>query len=127
MSEEFTREEKLDASRLLLSGFVAEIIGGGSIFLIVLIIGLLDPFFAAFLIIIIAASATLGCGLIMIWLGNPYNIYWKKAKGIYTDVGDGDLNEDPNIIEVKQGVKTRVNGNLMDKHEIDRGYQRTFQ
>jgi len=115
---ELTRVEKLDVTKLLLAGFMAEIIGGSSIFLIVLVIGLVEPFFAAFLIIIIAALATLGCGLIMVWLGNPYNVYWRNAKGIHEDVQDGSL-DDKSIVEVKTGVKVKSDGSTISKEEID--------
>ncbi len=115
---ELTKVEKINASKLLFSAFVTEIIGGSSIFLIVLIIGLVEPFLAAFLIIIVAALATFGCGLIMLWLGNPYNVYWKKAKGIYEDVGDGKLDDKP-IVEVKRGMKVKADGTVMSKEEID--------
>ena len=119
MSEELTKEEKFSASKLLLSGFMAEVIGGGSIFLIVLVIGLVDPFLAAFLIIIIAASTTLGCGLIMLWLGNPYNVFWRKAKGIYEDVADGKLDNKQEITEINQGMKVKTDGTVFTKSEID--------
>ena len=91
MSEELTTKDRIDASKLLLSGFLTEIIGGMATFLIVIIIGTFDPFLAAFLIILTIAASTLGCGLVMLWFGNPYNLYWKKAKGIYEDVKDGSL------------------------------------
>lgn len=91
MSEELTIKDRIDASKLLLSGFLTEIIGGGCTFLIVIIIGWADPFLAAFLIIVSIAGGTLACGMVMLWLGNPYNLYWKKAKDIYEDSKDGKL------------------------------------
>lgn len=91
MSENLSKEDQLNALKLLFSGFLCEVIGGATTYLIVLLVGLVDPFLAALLIIIVIAGATLGTGIVMIYLGNPYNIYWQRAKGVYEDSKDGSV------------------------------------
>ena len=121
MSENLTEKEKFNASKLLLAGFLSEIIGGGTTFLIILIIGFVEPFLAAFLIIIVAAGATLLCGLIMVWLGNPFNLYWKQAKGIYEDVKDGSVGASGSeeIIRIKQiATKSELEAHLENLKQL---------